>query len=453
MTLVEKVISQHSGKRAVGPGDTILAEADRIFCYGPALDTLSRTADGEMPLYPGRLVIAFEQWAGDSFLGEQRQIAPTIRRLAWSWRINCFYDLGRGGIPAVGFPDSGLVRPGDLLAGAERQTLLFGALGAVPLVLGAHDLRRAIFEGEVEIVVPATVRIELEGELQRWVGGHDIGSHLADVVDRAALQHKAVEIGGSVVADLDLHDRFSLAAALDVSKPAMILIEGDEKTRVFVKSRCDKGFPLLTSDRDASFDDRMTVDCSRLRPQIVLDAARLPAGDEAGAVDEEAGAGNGKKAGRCTVSVEEARGTPVDHVIIGGSSHGRIDDIRVTAKFLRDYLVHPAVTLNVVAGSQQVLLHAMEEGLIQIIIRAGGHLGLPSSRYSLNAHRGALAEGGHLLSAAFCPGMDGNELSRGTGSVSFCSPAMATVAAIMGTIQTPLDLARNVNRMATGMTR
>jgi len=230
----------------------------------------------------------------------------------------------------------------------------------------------------------------------------------------------------------------------------MVLIDGDEKTRVFVKSRCDKGFPLLTSDRDAFFEDRLTIDCDRLRPQIVLDARAAkeadPVGTTADAVESKAGV-------RRTVSVEEARGRPVDHVIIGASSHGRIDDIRVVARFLRDYLVNPAVTLNVIVGSQQVLLHAMDEGLTQIIIRAGGHVGVPSSRYNLMAHRGAIAAGGHLLSAAFCPGMNENDLSQGPGSISFSSPAMATVAAIMGMIQTPLDLARKVNRMATGMTR
>jgi len=441
MTLVEKVISQHCGKRAVGPGDTVLAEADRIFCYGSALETLCGVPEGEMPLYPGRVVVAFDQWAGESSVGERHRIAPAVRRLVRSWKIDNFYDLGRGGIPAVGFADSGLARPGDFLAGADRQTLMFGALGAVPLLLGVGEIRRCLFEGEVEIVVPATVRIDLEGDLQRWVGGHDIGSYIADTVDLSAVRHKALEIGGSVVAALDHHDRFSLAAALDVLKPAMVVIEGDEKTRVYVRSRCDKGFPLLTSDRDASFDDRMTIDCGRLRPQIVLDALSRP------------GAAENGEGERRTISVDEARGRPVDHVIIGASSHGRIEDIRVVAGFLRDYLVDPAVTLTVVPGSQQVLLHAMDEGLTQIIIRAGGHVAVPSSRYNRVAHRGAIAEGGHLLSAAFCPAMDLKELARGAGSVSFCSPAMATAASIIGAIQTPLDLARNVNRMATGMTR
>jgi len=446
MTLVEKVIAQHCGRSVVAPGDRVLAEADRVFCYGPALGLFDGVAEGEMPLYPGRVVIAFDQSAGTAPRNGYVRIAPAIRRVAATWKIGSFYDLGRGGIPAVAFPDSGLVRPGDILAGADRQTLMFGALGAVPLVLDTRSVRRAIFEGEVEIDVPPTLRIELEGKLERWVGGHDLGSHLAGLLGRDRVRRKAIEIGGSVARSLDLHHRLSLASALDFLKPAMILVEADEKTRVFVKSRCDKGFPLLTSDRDAAFDDRVTVDCARLKPQVVP-VARPGSGDEkAAAIDRAAAEGR-------TLAVEDAKGTRVDHVIIGGSSHGRIEDLRVVARFLRDYLVNPKVTLTVIAGSQQVLLHAMDEGLTQSIIRAGGHIGPPSSRYLLNAHLEAISEGGHLVSAGYCPGMDGNAFSGGPGAVSFSSPPMATVASIMGEVRTPLDLARTVRRMATGLTR
>jgi homoaconitase/3-isopropylmalate dehydratase large subunit len=112
-------------------------------------------------------------------------------------------------------------------------------------------------------------------------------------------------------------------------------------------------------------------------------------------------------------------------------------------------MVSDDVRLTVVPGSQQILVHAMEEGLVQIIIRAGAHVGVPSCRYMRNAIETAARAGEHCIATGFCAAGEPDEIL--TAWTSIASPALATVAAVMGSVRTPLDLARNKPRMATGL--
>jgi 3-isopropylmalate/(R)-2-methylmalate dehydratase large subunit len=321
----------------------------------------------------------------------------------------------------------------------DRHTLTFGALGSLALVPDRDSLSSAVLEGRLNVCVPETVRVHLNGSLQRWVGGRDLGLHLLAVLDPAAVKGKSLELVGEGVKSLDLSGRLSLAASAAEFEPACIFTEVDERTLVFMRSRSDREFGAVTSDPDAVCAEEVELDCSNLTPRVQLSPTLI-------------------------TSLNRAKETPVDHVIIGGCAGGRLEDIRAAAHFLRDYMVSADVSLVVIPGSQQILLHAMEEGLIQIIIRAGGQIGVPSCLYSCNAHAAASSSGGGFLTTGPCPacthGDKGQAASGGEGGGESspagpfgCNPSIAAVAAIMGMIQAPLDLARKMRRQATGMTR
>jgi len=436
MTLAEKVISARCVRGRVEAGETVCVEVDRVFCYGSRLDeTLASLgqAGADRPRHPERIVVARDQFSGAAPSAAEAMPDKAVRALLRSWGVAGFYDSGQGGIPSAFLPDTGLVGPGDLVAGMDRHSLAFGALGSLVAVPDCDGLRSAVLEGEMEIRVPETVRVRLNGRLQRWVGGCDLGLHLSAALDPEAVRGRSLELYGEAVRELDLSGRLSLAASAAGLDPACVFAEVDDRTHVFVRARSDRDFPAFTSDPEAPCAREVELDCGNLTPRVRLDP-------DSGGI----------------VSLNRAKETPVDRVIIGGCANGRLEDIRTAAHFFRDYLVNPNVSLVVIPGSQQILLHAMEEGLIQIIIRAGGQIGVPSCLYSCNAHAAAAASGGSGLSTGPCPacpaGGSGGEARSDSGLIS-CNPSMAAVAAIMGMIQAPLDLARKMRRMATGMTR
>jgi 3-isopropylmalate/(R)-2-methylmalate dehydratase large subunit len=430
MTLAEKAISARSGRESVTAGETVLVEVDRVFCYGSGLDGVLTSVAGR-PERPGRVVVARDQFSGGAETGAPSGARPmpdaTLRALLREWDVANFYDAGQGGIASAFLPDTGLVGPGDLVAGMDRHALAFGALGSLVIVPDSAGLNRAILDGKMEVRVPETVRVRLDGRLQRWVGGRDLGLHLLASLDRDVVKGRSLELSGEAVGSLDMSDRLSLAASVIEMEPACVFVEVDNKTHVFVRSRSDREHPTPSSDPDADCAATLEMDLGDLPPQVRL------------------GPGPGG-----IVSLDRAKDTPVDNVIIGGCNCGRIEDIRAAAHFFRDYMVSADVSLVVIPGSQQIFLHAMEEGLIQIIIRAGGQIGVSSCLYSCSAHTAAAASGGRWLSTGTCPACEHDEAEGGPIS---CNPSLAAVAAIMGRIQAPLDLARKMRRQATGMTR
>ncbi len=427
MTLVEKLISSHSGRERVDPGEKVTVEVDRLFCYGPSLFTVFPSCEENK--IPGvfdknKIVVALDQSVAPDDARCGRDLFE-LRRLFRSWKIPFFYDLGRGGVPNILLPGRGHVRPGEVVAGMDGHVLPLGVLGALPIVPSESDFERLLVEGKVEVGVPETVRIALRGEPGRWVGGSDLGYRLLSRVESERVRGKAVEIGGETVAALDLADRFALAAALHGMGAACILMEPDEKTRVFVRARTHMGFPLEGSDEDAGVADEIEVECRGIRPHVIVEGKIL--------------------------DIDQARGIPVDRVIIAPCSGGGLDSLRAAALFLRDYSVNRRAGLVIHPGSQEVLLHAMQEGLAQIFIRAGAHIGPPSCVYSMNCHAASAAANEHCLSTGCCPGEGAG--SEGGGRISCSNPNIAAVAAIMGKIETPLELARNKKRESTGMIR
>jgi 3-isopropylmalate/(R)-2-methylmalate dehydratase large subunit len=460
-TIVEKVIASHTDGDLLSPGDRVDLTVDRIFCYGRTLpgilNALEKKGNGAL-CDPLRVVVALDQSISADPDVACAEASCFVRARALG--VRDLYSPGRGGVPSVVFLDAGFARPGGLVAVADRHSLSFGAAGAAAFIPGSGDpcavrceedaMAETLRTGTINVCVPATVRVNLEGRTARWVTGQDIGLHLLSLLDGGTIRGRALEIGGEVAAAFSMTDRFELAEILASSDVSHVFMDSDEKTRVHMLACCESDFPLVTTDGDAVYEKTIDVDCGGILPQVMGGWGR-------------------------SVDLVEAKDQSVHRVVIGGCGGGRIDNLRTVAHFLRDYMVNPAVTLVVIPASQRVFLHAMEEGLIQIIIRAGGQIGVPSCRFGGTAANLALAAGEHCLATGLCPtefgscaaGVDPGSADlggiagdpgpegpqKGAGRISFCNPAIAVVAAIMGRIQSPLDLARKVNRMSTGMTR
>ena len=77
--------------------------------------------------------------------------------------------------------------------------------------------------------------------------------------------------------------------------------------------------------------------------------------------------------GRKRQPIGEAAGIEIQLAEIGGSTGGRLSDIRVLATALKGRKVHPNVRLQVVPATRGIYLAALREGLIETIVEAGGH--------------------------------------------------------------------------------
>jgi len=145
------------------------------------------------------------------------------------------------------------------------------------------------------------------------------------------------------------------------------------------------------NDDNVTYKETLDIDVSKIGPQIACPPT----------------VGNVRP-------IEEALGIPINIAEVGGSTGGRIEDIRMLAAYFTNAKVHPDVRLQVVPTSRGAYSAALREGLIQILHDAGANVFPPSAGSNQAFNMGAMAEDEVMLStqARNFPGRNGHPKAR-----------------------------------------
>ena len=137
--------------------------------------------------------------------------------------------------------------------------------------------------------------------------------------------------------------------------------------------------------------------------------------------------------------VRDAGHIPVDQVVIGSCTNGRIEDLRSAARVLKGRRAESFVRLLVLPATQECYRKAMAEGLIDIFLDAGAVIGPPTCGPCLGGHMGILAEGERAVATTNrnFPGRMGASGSE----VFLTNPAVAAASAVLGRLGSPEELA------------
>jgi 3-isopropylmalate/(R)-2-methylmalate dehydratase large subunit len=218
-----------------------------------------------------------------------------------------------------------------------------------------------------------------------------------------------------VVDALSMADRFTMANMAIEAGGKAGLFAVDEATRAYVDGRVSRSYVAYDADPDAEYDRVLAIDVSDLEPVVAF--PHLPENVR---------------------PVSEAGDVPIDQVVIGSCTNGRLEDLRVAAKVLDGKSVHSGVRCIVIPGTQQVYLDAMREGLVEAFIEAGAVVSTPTCGPCLGGHMGVLASGERAVSTT-------NRNFRGRmghpeSEVYLTGPAVAGASAVAGRIIHPDDL-------------
>jgi len=190
------------------------------------------------------------------------------------------------------------------------------------------------------------------------------------------------------------------------------IIEPDQKTLDYVKSRTDKPFKPVKSDPEAKYEQVVDLDVSNLEPQVAVPHS----------VDN-------------VKPVSEVEDVEVDQGFIGSCTNGRLEDLQSAAQILKGKKIARGVRLIVIPASQEIYLNALNEGLMKTFMDAGATIGNPNCGPCLGGHMGILAEGEACISSS-----NRNFVGRMGSIKSFvylASPATVAASAITGKITDP----------------
>ena len=137
--------------------------------------------------------------------------------------------------------------------------------------------------------------------------------------------------------------------------------------------------------------------------------------------------------------VSEVGDTPIQQVVIGSCTNGRISDMRDAAEVLRGRKVHPDVRCIVIPATQAVYKQCIAEGLMDVFLDANCAVSTPTCGPCLGGYMGILAAGERCVSTS-----NRNFVGRmgdPTSEVYLASPAVAAASAVLGHIGLPEDIA------------
>lgn len=412
MTIAEKILAKHSGRGKVKPDEIVNAQVDLAMIHdalGPRVIRILEECGVKVVWGPDRVVAIIDHW----FPATTVEIAinhRTLREFVKKYGIKHFYE-GHGVCHQV-LPEKGHILPGELIIGVDSHTTTYGAFGSLAIGVGATDMAVALATGELWFKVPETIRFQIEGKLPKMVMSKDLILKIIGDIGVDGASYKSVEFHGETIREMSVDSRMTITNMILETGAKTGIIEPDEKTIGYVKSRTNKLFQVVKADTNAEYQDVIEIVASKLDPQVAK-----PHSPEN------------------VAPVPEVEGVEINQAFIGSCTNGRIEDLRTAAYILRGKEVHPDTRLIIIPASREVFLLAVREGLIETFIRAGATVYSSSCGPCFGGSQGVLAPQDVCLSSSnrnFMGRMGSKE-----AKIYLASPATVAASAVEGRITDP----------------
>lgn len=259
------------------------------------------------------------------------------------------------------------ISAGQLVVSGGEHNGIFGAKGAAGIHLDTHDLRKLLSTGEVEVTVPETLTVGVEGVLNEGVSMMDAAFALLSGTE---VKGKAIEV---ICPGLSAVQKQELCAVLCVGAP----------------------FTVLCRESGEAVE--------RLELSGVAPMAMQPVESRE------------KQADAAFVSVSGLVGLKPQAGQIGGYTGGTIEHLRLAAKLIEGKRIKYGVRLCVCPATSDDYLKAIDEGIIEAFIRFGAQIQAVGDRSVVVQGAGTVDETETLLTTGLytfdgCMGIKGSKV-------------------------------------------
>ncbi|MBD8935585.1 MAG: 3-isopropylmalate dehydratase large subunit [Anaeroglobus sp.] len=416
MTMTQKILAAHANEAAVTAGQLIFCSVDMVLANDitapPSIAEFEKI--GKPVFNKDKIALVPDHFTPNKDI-KSAGLAKIVRDFARKHKLTHYFEVGRVGIEHVLLPEQGIVGPGMITIGADSHTCTYGALGGFSTGVGSTDLGVAMATGSVWLKVPAAIRVELTGEKPDDITGKDIMLTLIGMIGVDGALYKSLEFTGMGIDSLTMTDRLTIANMAIEAGAKNGIFPVDEVTKGYLHERFTKPYTVYKADDDAEYEETITIDLSSLKPVVAF--PHLPE--------------NTKEVGTFGI-------IPIDQVIIGSCTNGRLEDLAIAAQIMEGKKVHDRVRCIVIPGSQKVYTDALRAGYLETFIEAGAAVSTPTCGPCLGGYMGIMTAGEKCVSTT-------NRNFRGRmghvdSEVYLAGPQVAAASAIAGYIATPEEV-------------
>ena len=415
--MTQKILAAHAGVESVSPGDLIRVKLDMVLgndITSPvAINEFEKAGFCEV-FDKTKISMVMDHFVPNKDIKAAEQ-AKQCRCFAGCHGIVNFFDAGDMGIEHALLPEKGLVKPGDVVIGADSHTCTYGALGAFSTGVGSTDMAAGMATGEAWFKVPSAIRFNLKGALQPGCSGKDVILSIIGKIGVDGALYKSMEFGGVGLHSLSVDDRLCMANMAIEAGAKNGIFEVDEKTLAYCKEH-GAGEPcIFEADENAEYDEVIDIDLSEIVPTVAC--PHLPEN---------------------THPASELTGVKIDQCVIGSCTNGRLSDMEVAAKIFAGRHVAKGVRCIIIPATQEIYKECAKRGYIEIFIDAGCVVSTPTCGPCLGGHMGILAA--DEVAVATTNRNFVGRMGHVTSKVYLSSPETAAVSAVKGHICDPREV-------------
>lgn len=423
MTMVEKILAKATGQQSVRVDDILEPRIDLAMSHENAAIVINQfqeiykgTGIEAKVWDPAKIVIIFDHRV-PAETSKTASNQEKIRKLVAEQGITKFHDIRGdvGGICHQILPENGYVRPGYVVVGTDSHTTSHGALGAFSFGIGGTEMSAVWSLGHaLNVEVPGTIKVYVEGEFPKHVYPKDLILHLIGILTAEGANFKVIEFHGPTIKKMSTSGRLVLCNMSVEAGATSGIVPPDEETLRYLKEEAGVNEPIemMSPDPDAVYDREIKIDVSKLVPQVACPHT----------VDN-------------VKPIDQVAGVKLNQIVVGSCTNGRLDDLEIVAGILKGKKVAQNVRMIIFPASSRIYREALKKGYLGIFMDTGAVVMNPGCGSCLGVHQGALADGDVALATTNrnFKGRMGNPKAE----VYLCSPETAAVSAITGVITDP----------------
>ena len=414
MTMTQKILAAHAGLPEVRAGQLIRAKLDLVLgndITSPVAINEFDKAGFSSVFDREKIAMVMDHFAPNKDIKAAEQ-CKQCRAFARRFDVKNYFDVGEMGIEHALLPEKGLVAPGDCVIGADSHTCTYGALGAFSTGVGSTDMAAGMATGEAWFKVPAAIRFVLTGKLGPYVSGKDVILHIIGRIGVDGALYKSMEFTGPGLASLTMDDRLCIANMAVEAGAKNGIFEVDEVTMAYIRGRVNREIAVYQADPDAVYEQTIEIDLSSIEPTVAF--PHLPENAR---------------------TFDQIGEIPIDQVVIGSCTNGRISDLAAAAEILKGRHIAEGVRAIIIPATQAIYKEAMKRGYLETFLDAGCVVSTPTCGPCLGGYMGILAAGERCVATTNRNFV--GRMGHVDSEVYLASPAVAAASAVMGKIADP----------------